>query len=257
MTGAPSQADFARALLDARRAAPAGLRAWNGSDPAKRFDVYRNNVMVSLTQALASGFPVVRELVGEEFFLAMAREYVQVELPTSPVLVEYGDGFADFIAQFPPAHGLPYLADVARLERMRVRAHHAEDAPVLSPAALQALMADPEGLSNLRILLHPACQILRSQFAVYSLWAAHQHDDDFERRAALASVEPGHAQDILVLRPLHEVGVMSLPPGVAIFLSALANGEPLGQAATHAAAAPGFDLAAGLTVLITPGVARG
>ncbi|OGT59196.1 MAG: hypothetical protein A3E01_20465 [Gammaproteobacteria bacterium RIFCSPHIGHO2_12_FULL_63_22] len=257
MTGVPSQSEFARALLDARLATPAGLRAWNGSDPAKRFDVYRNNVMASLTQALASGFPVVRELVGEEFFRAMAREYVLLEPPASPVLVEYGDGFANFIAQFPPAHGLPYLADVGRLERMRVRAHHAQDAPVLLPGALQALMADAEGLSKLRIALHPACEVLRSQFAVHSLWAAHQHDEEFERDAALARVDAGQAEDVLVLRPLHEVGVMSLSPGVADFLLALAKGESLGPAATHAAHVPGFDLAAGLTVLITPGVARG
>lgn len=257
MTFVRSQADFARALLDATLAPPAGLRAWNGSDPSRRFDVYRNNVMASLTQALAGGFPVVRELVGEEFFRAMAREYVMFDPPTSPVLVEYGDGFAEFVAQFPPVQGLPYLADVARLERMRVRAHHAQDAPLLLPGALQALMADPEGLSNLRIVLHPACQVLRSSFAVYSLWAAHQHDDGFERLEALASVDTGRAEDVLVLRPLFEVGVMSLPPGVADFLSALAKGESLGQAATRAARVPGFDLGAGLTVLITPGVAGG
>ena len=257
MSAGPSQGDFARALLDARLAPPAGLRTWNNSDATQRFAVYRNNVMVSLTQALASGFPVTRELVGDEFFNAMAREYISTEAPASPVLVEYGDSFADFIERFPPADGLPYLADVARLERMRVQAHHAQDAYSLAPESLHELMADPEGLSGLHACLHPACRILRSRFAVLSLWAAHQHDDDAERRAAMASVDWAQAQDVLVRRPLHEVLVMPLPAGVAAFLSALADGDTLGQAATAATHIAGFELEASLTVLITPGVILG
>jgi hypothetical protein len=257
MSAVPSQGSFARALLDPRLALPVGLRAWNGSDPARRFAVYRNNVMVSLTDALASGFPVTKELVGEEFFNAMAREYIGFEAPSSPVLAEYGDGFADFIERFPPADGLPYLADVARLERMRVQAYHAPDAASLAPESLHGLMADPQGLSNLRMSLHPACRILRSRFAVLSLWAAHQHADDAERRAALAGVDLEQAQDVLVRRPLHEVLVMRLPAGASEFLLALADGETLGQAATAATRVAGFELEASLTVLITPGVVRG
>ena len=255
MTAVPWQRDFARALLDARLDPPVGLRAWNGSDPAKRFDVYRNNVTVSLTRALASGFPVTRELVGVEFFDAMSREYVVLEPPASPVLVEYGDGFADFIANFPAAGGLPYLADVARLERMRVQSHHAQDEPSLAPEALQTLMADPQALSKLHVQLHPACHVLRSPFAIVSLWAAHQHDDEADREAALAVLDTGRAEDALVRRPLHAVSVMSLPPGAARLLLGLANGQSLGEAATACLATPGFVLEAGLAVLLLPGVA--
>ena len=256
MTVEPSQEDFAKALLDAGHALPPGLRTWDGSDPAQRFAVYRNNVMTSLTQALASGFAVTRELVGARFFDAMAREYVMSEPPTSPVLVEYGNGFADFISQFPPAAGLPYLPDVARLERMRVQSHHAPDASLLSPQVLQEMMSDPEALANLRVRLHPACHILRSRFAVFSIWAAHHQYDESDRGAALARVATDQAEDALVRRPLHEVSVMSLPPGVADFLLALANGGSLLDAAAAAAATGGFQLETGMAIVITPGVAR-
>ena len=72
----PLQPDWAAALLDPERPAPPGLRAWNGSDPARRFAVHRNNVVASLVSALADGFPVVQALVGEEFFRAMAAVFV-------------------------------------------------------------------------------------------------------------------------------------------------------------------------------------
>ncbi|MBP8278840.1 MAG: putative DNA-binding domain-containing protein, partial [Propionivibrio sp.] len=41
-----AQTTFAAALLDPDLAPPNGLIAWNGSDPARRFAVYRNNVVV-------------------------------------------------------------------------------------------------------------------------------------------------------------------------------------------------------------------
>ena len=97
------QAEFAAALLDAERPVPAGLCAWNGSDPARRFAVYRNNVIVSLVAALADTFPVLRQLVGDEFFDAMAGLYVRAHPPTSPVLAHYGEGLADWLAAFEPA----------------------------------------------------------------------------------------------------------------------------------------------------------
>ena len=91
---------FARALLDPALPCPDGLRAHNGSDPAVRFAVYRNNVVTSLVDALADGFPVVRQLVGDEFFTAMARVHVARHPPRSAVLSDWGDAFAAFIDDF-------------------------------------------------------------------------------------------------------------------------------------------------------------
>jgi len=165
-------AAFAEALLARDFDCPPGLRTWNGSDPGRRFAVHRNNLIVSLADALADTYPVVQEMVGEEFFRAMAREFVSVQPPTSPVLAHYGAGFAEFIADFPPAAGLPYLPDLARLELMRVEVYHAADDT-------------------------PALRVLHSRHAVASLWAAHQADDV---DAALAQVDPAVAESALVLR---------------------------------------------------------
>src|SRR5680860_832939 len=94
---------FARAVLDIDAPTPQGLVRKTGTAPSRRFGVYRNNVYASLIDVLTSRFPISARLVGEEFFRAMARVYVQKEPPRSPVLLRYGAGFADFIAGFPPA----------------------------------------------------------------------------------------------------------------------------------------------------------
>jgi hypothetical protein len=247
-----TQAAFAAALLDAERPCPEGLVAWNGSDPARRFAVYRNNVVSSLIEALADTFPVVRELVGDEFFRAMARVFVAKSPPRSPILAEYGEKFPAFIEDFPPAHSVPYLADVARLEMLYLTAYHAPDAKPLDQAGFHAALARADDLPKARVRLHPSAGILRSSHAVCSLWAAHQGTLD------IGTVDPYRAEDALVVRPHWEVLVLPLRPGSGRFLDCLANCLPFGPSAQTASEEnPGFDLAATLADLICAGAVVG
>ena len=239
-----AQQAFAAALLDPARLPPPGLVAWNGSDTAVRFAVYRNNVVLSLVAALADTFAVVREMVGDDFFTAMARLYVAEQPPSSPVLSCYGDGFADWLANFEPAATVPYLADLARLERARVRAYHAADAPVLGADVIAAHLGDPAQLPRARLVLQPSLSVIRSPWAIVSLWAAHQGQGRLED---LAVEQPESA---LVLRQDDDVVVLSIPAGAAAFILALQRGQPLGVAAAIEQA---FDLGASLALLIRHG----
>lgn len=240
-----SQTPFAQALLSPELPCPSGLTTWNGSDPAQRFAVYRNNVMVSLIDALADSYPVVQELVGEEFFRAMARVFAMANPPRSPVMAYYGHDFAEFIQNFAPAATVPYLADVARLEMARVWAYHAADVPPLALEAMQAALADPAQFTRLQLTLHPSVHVIPSAFAVFALWAAHQGAID------LASVDPDQPQNALVFRHMLEVNTLELTVGVAQFVSALNAGETLPDAASAAAALdPEFDLTHALTLLL-------
>lgn len=244
-------AAFARALRAPQPALPAGLRAWNGSDVQARFNVYRNNRAVALRAALADGFPVVAQLVGEDFFAALAQAFMHTHPPRSPVLVDWGDDFGGYVACFMAAlpHGaqLPYLADVARLERTRVRAFHAADAAPLPPARLAAALAEPQHLSRLRFTLQPGLAVLDSPFPVVTLWQAHQTDGDVQLPDWTAL--PGEAA--LVLRQgdglTAEVVVLPVPAACARFVAALQAGLPLGDAAGHD---PTLDLPAALAPLI-------
>lgn len=248
------QSLFASALLDPDHAGPAGLRAWNGSDPQRRLAVYRNNVVGSLVDAAADSFPVVLQLVGADFFRAMAAVHVRAEPPRSPVLALYGEGLADFIAGFAPAACLPYLADVARLEQARARAMHAADATPLGATAAGTALADPARVGELQLRWHPSAQLVRARHAAVSLWAAHQCDDEAETAARLAAVDTTSPEDALVLRPRLEVLVLPLAPGAADFIAASMGGAPLAAAAAVAQQAePGFDPGATLAALIGHG----
>lgn len=240
-----SQSAFAAALLNPDLPCPGGLISSNGSDPELRFAVYRNNVMVSLIDALADTFPVVEALVGEEFFRAMARVFAQANPPRSRLMVYYGDTFADFVASFPPAAPVPYLADVARLEMARVRAYHAADVAPIQTEALQAALADPEQLVSLRLHVHPSVQVIDSSFAVVSLWAAHQG------ALCIGAVDPDVAQTALVFRHGLDVDTLELPAGEGQFVRTLQAGKSLRDAAGAAGSSDAeFDLSHALALLL-------
>ncbi|MGL4280159.1 MAG: DNA-binding domain-containing protein, partial [Albidovulum sp.] len=149
-----TQSDFHAALLDPERPAPHGLTDPEGRPAGRRFDVYRNNVAVSLTEALRQAFPVVRKLVGEAFFTAMAREHARRFPPRSPLLMFYGEDMPGFLAGFPPVAHLGYLPDIARLELALRQSYHAADAKPLAVETLQSLA--PEAFLAARIRLAPA-----------------------------------------------------------------------------------------------------
>ena len=245
---ATPQTDFRAALLDPALACPEGLRAWNGSDPTVRLAVHRNNVVSSLQGALAETFPVVQELVGIEFFRAMAAVFVRQLPPRSRILAHYGQEFPDFIERFEPAGSVPYLADMARLEIARVRAYHAADAAALESEAVSVALASGDRVGELRLVCHPSVSVVRSRYAVVSLWAAHQDGSDF------AAIDIDQAEDAIVLRAGLDVLVLRLPRGGGEFVKALLRGGSLADAGGAAAmAAPAFDLSAILALLMSRG----
>ena len=237
-------ASFAHALVDPSRPAPAATRRGDGRPVERRFAVYRNNVAVALIGALEARYPVVRRLVGDDFFRAMAGAYVAAEKPRAPTLIHYGDSFPDFVAGFPPAGAVAYLADVARLENAWIEAYHAAEA---APLGLDALAATaPDAFETLRFRPHPAARLLRFAHPAASIWAASQGESEPRPPEIWA------AEEALVTRPDADVFVRVLPPGGFAFAAALFSGASLGEAAALAAA-DGFDPGAHLVGLVEAG----
>ncbi|WP_024301606.1 DUF2063 domain-containing protein [Pseudogulbenkiania sp. MAI-1] len=239
-----SWSDWSAALLEAiadpeRREPPAAL----GLDPAG-LAVYRNNYRVGLIDTLAYAYPVLGQLVGEEFFRALAREYVKRHASHSGNLHRYGAAFGDFLDGFEHVRHLPYLADVARLEWQAHRLYYAADG---APPELAALAATPpERWGELRFALADDMALIASPWPVATIWLAHQPSSGI----ALPNQLDGCAETALVTRSAGAVRVEALPPAPAAFLLALQQNATL-EAATDAALRQdeAFDLQATLGLL--------
>jgi hypothetical protein len=169
----------------------------------------------------------------------MARAFVLAHPARSPLLACYGDEFPDFIGDFARPREAAYLADVMRIEAARTRAYHAVDAAPVGADAFAALTV--EAASTMR----PVGRDHSLPHPIVTIWAMNSGE------RGLAPIEDWRREDALVARPLLEVGVRVLPPGVSEFLLALAAGRPLGEAALHAlAACPQFNLTNNVAGLI-------
>lgn len=232
-----SQGAFVAALLDPGLPPPEGLIAPGGGPAGRRFDVYRNNVAGGLTRALEAGFPVVRKLVGDAFFAAMAGVFLRAHPPRDRVLMLYGAEFPAFLGAFQPVAHLGYLPDVARLEQALRESYHAAD-----HVAADLREQTPEALLRLRLRLAPSARLIRSRWPVLSIWAANT-------RGGPAPVMRG--EDVLVLRAGFDPEPHLLGPGGAGLVAALGRGLPLAEAID--AGGEGLDAGAVLGLLIGQG----
>jgi hypothetical protein len=237
--------EFAGALLVPTAPVPSGLTRSDGRSSARRFNVYRNNVVVGLAEALSANYPATCRIVGNDFFAAMARAYLGAHPPRSPMMFDYGADFPDFIVGFDPADCVPYLADVARLERAWLEAYHAADATPLDAAKLGTL--DVALASDLRLTPHPSLRLVTSAHPIVTIWTMNAADG--QPGPLLAGGE--HA---LIVRPDAEVHVIPIDSGTATLASALTAGASVVEAARSAlATCAGFEFAEGLLLLLSAG----
>lgn len=241
---------FSAALIDADLPVPDGIVGPDGKPAPKRFNVYRNNVIVSLTEALAQTYPAIERLLGEDYFKALARSFVIDHPPSSPVLLWYGAKFPDFIEAFPPLSAYPYLADVARLEWAWLQAYHAEDAEPLDPQVLGSVA--PENVGDIRFKLHPAANCISSPWPVLSIALANRFSLEDPPAIDLETSE-----SVLIARPALDVGLHRMRPGGDLFFQALET-HTLQEAANKALAEiPEFDLSGCLSDFLSAGAFSG
>ncbi len=233
------QSDFRRAILSADRPVPDGLVGPTGARAGKRFDVYRNNVAVSLTEALRAAFPVIRKLVGDEFFDAMAGAYLRKHPPSTPLMMYYGAEMPAFLRRFGPVKHLGYLPDIAKVELAVRASYHAPDSTPIQADALQAF--PPEQMISLKLTLAPTVRIVQSRWPIFGVWDKNMRDDAPQPQNA--------AQHVLVTRPGFDPMVDPLTPDQSRFLQGLGAGKSLGLAL--AAAPEGFDPAPVLGLLLS------
>lgn len=243
-----SAGQFGQAVWDPVAETPRGLVGPDGETAPKRFNVYRNNVIASLSEALEQSFPAVVNLLGEDYFKALARAFVAEHPPSSPVLMWYGADLGDFIEGFPPLQAYPYLADVARIEWAWLQAYHSADAVPLDPAEIGAIA--PEEVGNIRFEKHPASGVFRSQWPVWDLARANRFDVN-----AGIEIELAKPQSVLITRPEFEVELVLLRPGGDVFVTALFDGATLAEAAAAASGhASDFSLSDTLSDCLANGV---
>ena len=216
---------------------PSGLQGWLAQQRAdgqarpnqRGWLAYVANAHASAERALASCFPTVQQLMGEESFAAMARAYWHDSPPQRGDLAWLGEGLADFIGRSTQLAAEPYLADVARLEWVLNRCEAAAD--VQADLTTIALLADQDP-QRLHLQLAPGTALIASNHPIVSIWLAHHQPLDPQNpfAAVREAFELGLGEHALVWRQGWRARVQAVDSETATFVSAVLGSRSLGQA---------------------------
>jgi hypothetical protein len=192
----------------------------------QRFAIYQNNVLYSLTQALADLYPVIKQLVGEDFFNATAGVFIRKYPPTQAAMVHFGGDFPNFLSTFEHTQNMPYLADVAQLELKRHQAYHAADLSALSIENFEKV--DQQKLQNFTVSLHPSFSLITSKYPIFSIWQSNHNN------ANEGNINIDEPESVIIVRHNYDRQVFNIDEGTHCFYTGLANNQTIGAAAVLA-----------------------
>jgi hypothetical protein len=179
---------------------------------------------------------------------AAAAVFVRANLPATPLLLEYGTRFPDFLGGFEPAAELPYLPAVARLDRLWTEVHGARDEVPVTADRVGALAQDALAAAVLRPHAAARWAWFDTQ-PIFTIWSRNRSagdtgDDEIAWRS----------EGALIVRPVDEVQWHPLTRGDVVFLDACASGATLARAAMAAVEAePSVDLSQTMARLLSAG----
>ena len=216
-----------------------------GAQPG--FAVYRNTVMKGCVDALRANFPTVERLVGAGWMPAAAAVYARQSPPPRPQLINYGVDFPDFLERFEPAREIPYLGEVARLDRLWLAAFAAPEQPRLELHSLSRM--EPMHLADLCLRPCAAARWHWSALPVFTLWRCNREELD------LPDPLRWQGEGTLLCRTNNRVVWQPLSLGGCAFLNACADSRTLADASALALEAqPALDFNALLAHLFGAGV---
>ena len=215
------------------------------------FNVYRNGYYRSAIGTLVSNYPAVLALLGEDYFRFLAKQYVNEFPPSVGTLVGYGGEFASFLAAHNDRARLPYLSDIARLDRAWLNVYFAADTAPITADEVAALAGRVGGIDSQQLNLCAATAIVSLDYAVALIWQKLK-ESGYLSAVIKISKKPEYA---LIWRQNSTVLIRSLPSAEFAFLTGLNAGLNLGKAAEIAVVEDeDFNLAELFSKVITAGL---
>lgn len=218
-------------MQDARATALGGWVRQDGLRRDRAVLAYRANASASAERALASAYPTVQAMLGEENFAQLARAAWRQQAPERGDLAQWGAHLPAMLEANAQWHEWPYLPDAARLDWAVHGAEQAAD-DGLDAGTLQCLgLHEPQAL---RLRLQPSVALVVSGHPIVTIWQAHHGGADF------AAVREARARRRGEAALVHRIGwraqVIALDAATQRFMQALLAHETLAAALEAAGA---------------------
>ena len=164
------QADFQAYLIDSTKGAAFKAQIIDDAKvgATKRLSIYYDAYRFRIIEALATAYPKLKMLLGDDLFDSTARSYIDAYPSTFRNMRWVGGSMQTHLKNTLPQH--PIAAEMAQFEWALGLAFDAEDAPILTLQDLAAI--PPEDWSALKFTLHPSLHLLNLQWNVVQIWNA-------------------------------------------------------------------------------------
>ena len=185
-----------------------------------RVDIYANMYFYRLLEVLQEDYPATAAALGEANFHNVVTGYLLDYRPTEPSVMWAGKFLADYLRDHPMRAEVPFIADLAMLERSTIDIFCAADSPVLEAAEMHAV--PPERWATVTMRRIPATAILKAGWKVVPVLRAIEEKTDWSTPAQ----EPNQ---ILVWRRNSRVSYRELEDREAAAITALAETSTFGK----------------------------
>ena len=242
------QVEVMRAVLDGEADLAIPHIASPASAARHALNIYANTARSNFVESLALSFPVVRRLVGQDYFRQVSQGFHARRPSPSGDLQLAGAGFAPYLAHLHAEGEYRYLGEVARLEWLLQQTLLAADHPPFELAKLQAIA--PGDYDAVRFRLHPSVRLFASEFPGVAIWEANA--GDAEPQVIDLRAGPDH---VLLMRIRGQLVFARLTLGEQGFLQALRAQQPFAAAVAQGeiSGIGEFDAAAALQRFVLAG----
>jgi hypothetical protein len=143
-------------------------------DPQARVGIYAEAYFYRLLDVLKEDFPATLEVAGADQFHNLVTGYLIDYPPTEPSIFYAGQYFARYLRAHPIAARVPFIGDLAHLERIVLESFHAADATALDGAAMRAIA--PQAWPAIAMRTHPAMHLVACAWRVDEVLRAIEDD---------------------------------------------------------------------------------
>lgn len=168
----------------------------------KLFEIYRNNLIKTLINALKLTYPIIYSHLGDKKFNQYALEFIKNNPSKSNNLDDYGQKFLHDKDEF--------LNNLSQFEWLKHLSYFAKDGEIFDVAITKKL--DPEKLFNISPKLNDSCYIYQSHYDFFS------KDANQERKKTV---------NYLIYRNYSNIEAKMISKNAYIFLSAIKNNMTL------------------------------
>jgi Putative DNA-binding domain len=192
---------------------------------------YQANATASALRSMQTAYPVIAQLIGDDAFEHLARDFWAQHPPTHGDLAQWGKELPVFIASISQLEAEPYLSDVATVEWALHTAATAADQTMHLASFSLLSEQDPDAIT---LQFAPGTALIQSNYPIASLLTAHLYNTpSFEEVGQ--KLRQNTAEIALVWRQGLRPMVSSCTVGEAAFISSLLVGNSLlASLETHA-----------------------